>query len=119
MRTLSILAFAAFPLGAMATLSAPPETTGGKTAGTPAGTLTGVVAAVRTMAAHLPTSGTQVWADPPPSGQDSPRLAIGEVLPDGIALYAVPRHSSYRYAVLRGQRVIVDASSRQIVYIIR
>jgi hypothetical protein len=41
------------------------------------------------------------------------------VLPEGAELHAVPRHQSYRYAIVQGHRVIVDAASRQIVYIIR
>jgi len=117
MRTLYILAFSAFPLGAMATLSGTaPEPSGIKVANAPAGTLSG---AVRKIASHIATPGTQSWSDPPAVDQDGPHLVVGKVLPGGTALYAVPRHESYRYAVVQGQRAIVDAASRQIVYIIR
>jgi hypothetical protein len=120
MRALYILAFAAFPLGAMATLSGTaPESSGIEVANAPAGTLSGAVAAVRKIASHIATPGTQSWSDPPAVDQDGLRLVVGEVLPGGTALYAVPRHESYRYAVVQGQRAIVDAASRQIVYIIR
>lgn len=119
MRTLYILSFAAFPLGAMVTLSGTAPESPATTASVPDGTLTEAVAAVRKLASQIPTSSPQVWSDPVPAGQDSPRLAVGEVLPEGTVLYPVPRHESYRYAIVQGQRAIVDAASRQIIYIIR
>ena len=120
MRTLYILAFAAFPLGAMATLSGTaPGSTKIEVASASSGTLSGAVSAVRKIASHIPISGTQAWSDPPLIDQDDVRLAVGEVLPEGTVLYSVPRHESYRYAVVQGQRAIVDAASRQIVHIIR
>lgn len=120
MRTFYILAFAAFPLGAMATLSGTaPGPSKIEVASVSGGTLSGAVSAVRKIASHIPTSSTQAWSDPPPTGREGLRLAVGEVLPEGTALYSVPRHESYRYAVVEGRRAIVDAASRQIVYIIR
>ena len=120
MRTLPILALAAFPLGAMATLSGTaPESSGIKLATAPAGTLSGAVTAVRKIASHIPTAGTQAWSASAPADQGSQRLAVDKVLPETVALYPVPRHESYRYAVVQGQRAIVDAASRRIVYIIR
>ncbi|MBB3017388.1 hypothetical protein FHR70_000428 [Microvirga lupini] len=44
---------------------------------------------------------------------------IGETLPEQIDLYPIPRHETYRYAVLNDSRVIVDAASRRIVYVVR
>ncbi|WP_371680161.1 DUF1236 domain-containing protein [Microvirga sp. KLBC 81] len=84
------------------------------------GTLTGAVAVVRKIKAHLPADRkAQAWSDPPANGQGIPRLEVGNVLPEGAELHVVPRHESYRYAIVQGHRVIVDAASRQIVYIVR
>jgi hypothetical protein len=44
---------------------------------------------------------------------------IGETLPEEIDLHPIPRHETYRYAVMNDHRVIVDAASRRIVYIVR
>jgi Protein of unknown function (DUF1236) len=121
MRILLILVFVVFSLGAMATFDGP-ETSSGRPSVAPAmaGTLTGAVKAVRTIRSHLKSSDPQqAWLEPSAQGQEAPRLSVGEVLPEGTVLYEVPRHQSYRYAVLQGQRVIVDAASRQIVYVIR
>ena len=43
----------------------------------------------------------------------------GETLPEAVELHAIPKHPTYRYAVLNDYRVIVDASSREVVYVIR
>jgi len=44
---------------------------------------------------------------------------IGEALPEEIDLHPIPRHETYRYAVVNDHRVIVDAASRRIVYVVR
>ena len=44
---------------------------------------------------------------------------IGETLPEEIDLHPIPRHETYRYAVVNDHRVIVDAASRRIVYVVR
>jgi hypothetical protein len=44
---------------------------------------------------------------------------IGETLPEEIDLHPIPRHETYRYAVMSDHRVIVDAASRRIVYVVR
>lgn len=123
MRTLFILIFVAFSMGAMATFErsgADPEISGAKIGQTPPGTLSGAVAVVRKVQTPAPAEqGRQGWSDPPTGNRVTPRLAVGEVLPEGIELHMVPRHESYRYAIVEGQRAIVDAASRQIVYIIR
>jgi hypothetical protein len=121
MRILLILVFVGFSLGAMATFDES-GTTSDRSNVPPAmaGTLTGAVKAVRTIRSHLKSSDQQQgWSEPSAQGQETARLGIGEVLPEGTALYEIPRHESYRYAILQGHRVIVDAASRQIVYIIR
>ncbi|MFC1460325.1 DUF1236 domain-containing protein [Microvirga arabica] len=44
---------------------------------------------------------------------------IGEALPEEIDLHPIPRHETYRYAVVSDHRVIVDAASRRVVYVVR
>ena len=44
--------------------------------------------------------------------------SIGETLRDDIDLHPIPRHETYRYAVVNKHRVIVDAASRRIVYVV-
>jgi hypothetical protein len=117
MRALFILVFVAFSMGAMATFErsgTTPETSVARSVNAPAGTLSGAVAVVRKA-----RRAEQGWSDPPAGSRDSPRLAVGDVLPKGTALYSVPGHESYRYAIVQGQRAIVDAASRQVVYIIQ
>ena len=122
MRILLILIFGVFSLGAMATFEGvrkTPDNSGSKLAYAQAGTLTGAVSFVRKAKAHLAADGkTQTWSDPSASVQDTPPLQIGDVIPEGAVLYVVPRHESYRYTIVNGRRVIVDAASRQIVYVI-
>jgi len=123
MRTLLILTFVVFSMGAMTALEGPgriPESFGAKVAHAQAGTLTGAVTFVRKIKSHLSTDQTtQTWSEPPSRDQDALRLGVGERLPEGTELYAIPRHESYRYAIVQDHRVIVDAASRRIVYIIR
>jgi hypothetical protein len=121
MRMVLILVFVVFSLGAMATFDKSGTTSDrSKVSPAMAGTLTGAVKMVRNIRSHLKSDDhQQTWSVAAPNGQELPDLGVGEVLPEGMALYAVPRHESYRYAVLQGQRLIVDAASRQIVYIIR
>ncbi|WP_052954544.1 DUF1236 domain-containing protein [Microvirga vignae] len=122
MRILLILIFAVFSLGAMATFEGArktPDNSGSKLANAQTGTLTGAVSFVRKAKAHLSADGrAQTWSEPSARGQDTPRLQIGDVPPEGAVLYVVPRHESYRYTIVNGRRVIVDAASRQIVYVI-
>jgi hypothetical protein len=123
MRIRPILIIAALSLGTMAAFEeagTASQTSPSNVFYAQAGTLTGAVAVVRKSEAHLSNDpGTQTWSEPAPDDQEVPRLRVGAVLPEGAALYTVPRHESYRYAVVQGQRVIVDATSRQIVYIIQ
>lgn len=123
MRILLILIFVVFSLGAMATFEGArktPDSSGSKLASAQAGTLTGAVSFVRKAKAHLSADGrSQTWSEPSAGGQDTPRPQIGDMLPEGAALYVVPRHESYRYTIVNGHRVIVDAASRQVVYVIQ
>jgi len=123
MRILLILIFLVFSLSALATyegVSTNPGASVAKVAYAQAGTLTGAVAAVRKIKSHLSAGQRpQTWSEPPEGNQDIQDLTIGDVLPEKAKLYAVPRHESYRYTVIQGRRFIVDAASRQIVYIIQ
>ena len=38
------------------------------------------------------------------------------VIPENVVLRTIPGHSSYRYAVIGGQRFVVDATTRAVVY---
>ncbi|WP_442931692.1 DUF1236 domain-containing protein [Microvirga sp. CF3062] len=44
---------------------------------------------------------------------------IGETLSEDIELHLIPHHETYRYALVNDHRVIVDAASRRIVYVLR
>jgi hypothetical protein len=46
-------------------------------------------------------------------------MSVGESLSELVELHPIPKHETYRYAVLDGHRVIVDATSRKIVYVIQ
>ncbi|WP_243368190.1 DUF1236 domain-containing protein [Microvirga solisilvae] len=119
MRILLILMFIGFSLGAMATLATPDETTDrptGRAIYAEAGTLSGAVSAVRKIRSHLSASGSQ---SKPAEAQEQIRLKPGDRLPEGTTFHEIPRHESYRYAIVRGHRVIVDAASHQIIYILR
>ncbi len=47
------------------------------------------------------------------------RISIGESLSHSIELHPIPRHETYRYAMVDGHRLIVDAASRNIIYVIQ
>jgi hypothetical protein len=37
---------------------------------------------------------------------------------EDAGLHAIPGHRSYRYAVIGGQRLLVDAATRAVVYVV-
>jgi hypothetical protein len=123
MRAPFFLACAVFSLAFTATFeesTSVPEAKDGAMTKALAGNLIGAVDTVRRTASHLSLDqGTPAAPELPAADRDRTRLTIGKVLPEGTEVYAVPRHESYRYAIVNGHRVIVDAASRQIVYIIR
>jgi len=41
-----------------------------------------------------------------------------QVIPASVVLRTIPGHGSYRYAVIGGQRFVVDATTRAVVYIV-
>jgi hypothetical protein len=54
---------------------------------------------------------------PGPSVVVEEQIVVGEPLPDRVRVQPIPR-SDYRYAVVNGQRVIVDPRTRRIVRIV-
>jgi hypothetical protein len=76
--------------------------------------------AARVIAEGLPNEGNARihWGSAPSASIDR-RIAIGETLPDFVELRLIPKHETYRYAIVNNHRVIVDAGSREIVYVVR
>jgi hypothetical protein len=118
MRAAYHLAFAVFSLGTVATPTAAPNATSEPGLSTDAARQHAVLEAVTRMAADLSTTPSFGLKD-----QSALRFnqsaAVGETLPETIELHPIPRHETYRYAVMNDHRVIVDAASRKVVYVIR
>jgi|SRR4051812_26536592 Protein of unknown function (DUF1236) len=122
MRILLILIFIGFSLGAMATfdgLDKASEISSARATYAQAVNLIGVVASVGKFRSHLSADERQAAWSEPAQGGGLTRLRFGETLPEGTEFYEIPRHESYRYANVQGYRVIVDAASHQIIYILR
>jgi hypothetical protein len=47
------------------------------------------------------------------------QIEIGQPLPETVVLTPVPEHTSYSYAVVNEQRVIVDPETRTVVQVIQ
>ncbi len=45
-------------------------------------------------------------------------VVLGATVPEPVTLYDVPEYQ-YRYAVINGQRVLIEPSTRQVVYVYR
>jgi hypothetical protein len=77
-------------------------------------------AAPRVIAEGLPNDGSARihWGSAPSASIDR-HIAVGETLPEFVELRPIPKHETYRYAVVNNHRVIVDAGSREIVYVVR
>jgi hypothetical protein len=116
MRAAYHLAFAVFSVGTVATPTTAPEATNH------AGALLTVPQPHRLLdAVSIPAdlsaqSRSQQDASVPVNVDQS--ASIGETLRDDIDLHPIPRHETYRYAVVNKHRVIVDAASRRIVYVV-
>ncbi|NBJ11090.1 DUF1236 domain-containing protein [Microvirga arsenatis] len=114
MRAAYHLAFLVFSAGTVATPTTAPNATDQANSPPVASQQSAVLEAARSLAVDL---------SPRQEAVATTRLthsaAIGEALPETIALHPIPKHETYRYAVVNGHRVIVDAASRKIVYIIR
>lgn len=118
MRAAYHLALAVFSMGTVATPTTAPNAT--HQAGPPA-------SASQQHASLDAMANIAVFASARDGSQPNATLAshfsrgalIGETLPEEIDLHPIPRHETYRYAVMNDHRVIVDAASRRIVYVVR
>jgi hypothetical protein len=117
MRAAYHLAFAVFSVGTVATPTTAPNATDPSTT-TAAIQSHAIPDSVRNIAADVSASLNEKRERPlsPSYGQ---RISVGESLSELIELYPIPKHETYRYAVVDGHRVIVDATSRKIVYVIQ
>lgn len=46
------------------------------------------------------------------------QVVVGQPLPQTVELYEVPQYTQYRYAIVNGQRVIVEPQTRQIIQVV-
>jgi Protein of unknown function (DUF1236) len=119
MRAVYHLAIAVFSLGTVATPTAAPNATNG--AGEALSAIQQPAApldAVTNTAADFPVNADS-RQDVTLASHFSRGALIGETLPDDIELHPISRHETYRYAVVNSHRVIVDAASRRVVYVLR
>jgi hypothetical protein len=111
MRVASHLAFAVFSFGTVAAPSTTPNATSHTVSWMSAAQQHAVIDAARS-----------IEADPSIEVRDTGidwGSSVGQTLPETVELHAIPRHETYRYAVVNDHRVIVDAVSRKVVYVIK
>jgi hypothetical protein len=74
----------------------------------------------RTIAENLPVQGSAriPWGRVPRVSINQ-NIAVGEKLPVSVKLRPIPNHETYRYAIVNNHRVIVDAASREIIYVVQ
>lgn len=118
MRAAYHLAIAVFSLGAVAAPTAGPSATHQAGLSAPATLQHASLNATGSNAAGA-VSGDASQQDTILASHFSRGALIGETLPEEIDLHPIPRHETYRYAVMSDHRVIVDAASRRIVYVVR
>lgn len=117
MRAAYHLAFVVFSVGAVATPTMAP------TMIEPLATASTISSqaipdVVRNVTADLPLR-LNVNREGSPALSSNHGMSIGESLPESVEVHPIPKHETYRYALVDGQRVIVDAVSRKIVYVIQ
>jgi hypothetical protein len=61
---------------------------------------------------------TYVRRERVPSVTVRERVEVGEALPETVVLHEVPKHTTYRYAVVNDRRVIVEPKTRKVIKII-
>jgi hypothetical protein len=118
MRAASYLAFAVISLSTVAAPSTAPNATSSTASWTSADQNRAIVDAALSVAA-APPARQHTWQENLPKAWINRGMSVGETLPEAIALHFIPKHETYRYAVLNDHRVIVDAASRKVVYVIR
>jgi len=117
MRAAYHLAFAVFSVGTVATPTTAPDATNQAGALLTAPQHHTLLDAVSSIPADLSARSHLRQEGSVPVKFDQ-GASIGETLRDDIDLYPIPRHETYRYAVVNQHRVIVDAASRRIVYVV-
>ena len=117
MRVAYHLVVALFSMGAIVAPTTAPNATGSAvdTADFPSG---GIPDAVRNIAADLSARLQLGRANASTPAKDG-GLSVGESLSESVEVHAIPKHETYRYAIVDGRRLIIDAASRKIVYVIR
>jgi hypothetical protein len=118
MRAVYHLAIAVFSLGTVATPTAAPNATNGSGEPLSAIQQPARLDAVTNTAADFPVNADS-RQDVTLASHFSRGALSGETLPDDIELHPISRHETYRYAVVNSHRVIVDAASRRVVYVLR
>jgi hypothetical protein len=110
MRVVSHLAFAIFSFGTVAAPGTTPNATSHTVSWMSAAQQHAIIDAARSIDADTSVEARDIGTD---WGS-----AIGQTLPEAVELHSIPRHETYRYAVVNDHRVIVDAASRRVVYVI-
>lgn len=118
MRAAYHLAIAVFSVGTVLTPTVGPNATHQAGASVAADQQHAFLDVARSSAAEAPVR-TASQQDATLASHFSRGALIGETLPEEIDLHPIPRHETYRYAVMNDHRVIVDAASRRIVYVVR
>ncbi|WP_162820240.1 DUF1236 domain-containing protein [Microvirga calopogonii] len=116
MRAAYHLALAVFSVGAVTAPTAAPNATDPVAASLfEADFIPGVV---RNVAAEV-SARLAVNQDSSAGVQVEKQISVGESLSDSVELHPIPKHETYRYGVVDGHRIIVDATSRKVVYVIQ
>ncbi|WP_201865044.1 DUF1236 domain-containing protein [Microvirga soli] len=118
MRAAYHLAIAVFSVGAVATPTTAPNAIHQAGPPVPVSQQNASVEAARNIAVTTPVR-EDSQANTTLASHFSRGALIGETLPEEVDLHPIPRHETYRYAVMNEHRVIVDATSRRIVYVVR
>jgi hypothetical protein len=118
MRAAYHLAIAVFSVGAVATPTTAPNAIHQAGPPMPVSQQNASGEATRNIAAPAPVR-EDSQANTTLASHFSRGALIGETLPEEVDLHPIPRHETYRYAVMNEHRVIVDATSRRIVYVVR
>jgi uncharacterized protein YraI len=62
---------------------------------------------------------TYITTNPQESVYLDGEVVVGAAVPDTVTLQAIPEYDEYQYAYINGQPVLIDPSTRQIVYLVR
>lgn len=62
---------------------------------------------------------TYITSNPQDSVYLDGEVVIGAGVPETVTLQAIPEYDEYQYAYINGQPVLIDPTTRQIVYIVR